>query len=109
MAQRVYAEDAEFRHALFVVKGKRNIFGAHYFWDLINQRTEAKVKRLGNQSCLLRSYQSRYGGCLCVTHSMLCIVSTNNILYTAAVLWHAWPSRWAFPAGNAIKVVSLTN
>ena len=45
MSQRMYAESAEVIH-LFTVKGKRNIFGAHNFWDVMNRRTEAKVKRL---------------------------------------------------------------
>ena len=46
MSQRTYAENAEFVHSLFTVKGKQNIFGAHNFWDVMNRRTEAKVKRL---------------------------------------------------------------
>lgn len=47
-AQRVYHDQADFWHILFVVKGKRNIFGAHYLWNLINSKTEASIKRLGD-------------------------------------------------------------
>ena len=54
MSQRMYADQAEFIHTLFTVKGKQNIFGAQNFWDVLNRRTKAKVKRLGelsNQTC----------------------------------------------------------
>ena len=51
-SQRMYSDDAEFRHPLFVVKGKENIFGAHMFWSLINRKTAAHVKRVGMASSL---------------------------------------------------------
>ena len=43
----MYSEDAEFWHPLFIVKGKRNIFGAHMFWASINRRTKAHIQRIG--------------------------------------------------------------
>lgn len=46
-SQRMYAEDAEFWHPLFVVKGRKNIFGAHIFWSSINRRTNAHIQRIG--------------------------------------------------------------
>lgn len=47
MSQRMYAEDAEFIHTLFTVKGKQNIFGAHNSWDFLMRKSEAKIKSLG--------------------------------------------------------------
>lgn len=56
MSQRVYADQAEFIHTLFTVKGKQNIFGAHNFWDVLNQKTDAKVKRIGELLSILLPY-----------------------------------------------------
>ncbi|KAL3150047.1 hypothetical protein ABBQ38_013397 [Trebouxia sp. C0009 RCD-2024] len=44
--QKMYSENAEFWHPLFIVKGRENIFGAHMFWSCINRKTNARVKRI---------------------------------------------------------------
>lgn len=45
--QKMYSENAEFWHPLFIVRGRENIFGAHMFWSCINRKTSARVKRIG--------------------------------------------------------------
>ena len=52
-SQKMYSDDAEFWHPLFIVKGRDNIFGAHMFWSFINRKTNARVKRIGRLLCCL--------------------------------------------------------
>ena len=69
MSQRMYADNAELVHSLFMVRGKKNIFGAHNFWDVLNRRIEAKVKRLGELMLGAKHALAAHLGKTTATHS----------------------------------------
>ena len=47
MVNSFYAEDAEYQHVLYSVKGRDNIFGIIHAWAIANRYVKYNIKRIG--------------------------------------------------------------